>query len=347
MKRTLLALFFLLAACATGPTPIEDARKRFDEGRSDEALAVLQKASRENPQDNYLRVEYHRMRDVVVAQWLAQAEALRQSARFDAAETLYRRVLSHDQANPRATSGLAQVETDRRHAALAAQAEQLVRAGKFREAQDVLRPVLTENPQQKDARRLQRVIDDKLVPPVIVSAALKPASTKPISIELRDVTLRNIFETLQRATGINFIFDRDVRSDQRTTILLRDASIEDAIRMVLLTSSLEQKVLNDNTVFIFPNTPQKLREYQELVVKGFYLANADVKQTANMIRTLVKTRDIFIDEKINLLVIKDTPAAIRLAERLIAAQDLAEPEVMLEVEVLEVGYSTLTNLGIQ
>jgi general secretion pathway protein D len=100
-------------------------------------------------------------------------------------------------------------------------------------------------------------------------------------------------------------------------------------------------------VFIFPNTPQKLREYQELVVKGFYLANADVKQTANMIRTLVKTRDIFIDEKINLLVIKDTPAAIRLAERLIAAQDLAEPEVMLEVEVLEVGSNWLQQLGIR
>ena len=56
-----------------------------------------------------------------------------------------------------------------------------------------------------------------------------------------------------------------------------------------------------------------------------------------MIRTLVKTRDIFVDEKLNLLVIKDTPNAVRLAERLIAAQDLAEPEVMLEVEVLEIG----------
>ena len=106
--------------------------------------------------------------------------------------------------------------------------------------------------------------------------------------------------------------------------------------MVLLTNQLEQKVVNESTVFVYPNTPQKLREYQELVVKSFYLANADVKQTANMIRTLVKTRDIFIDEKINLLMIKDTPSAIRLAERLIAAQDLAEPEVMLEVEVLEV-----------
>ncbi|MFL6566936.1 MAG: secretin N-terminal domain-containing protein [Burkholderiales bacterium] len=347
MKRIRLAFFLLLAACATGPSPIDDARKRFDEGRSDEALAVLQKASRDVPENSALRTEYYRMRDVVVAQWLSQAEQLRQSQRFDAAETLYRRVLSYDATNPRATAGLAQIETDRRHAGAAAQAEQLVRAGKFREAQDVLRPVLTENPQQKDARRLQRVIDDKLVPPVIVSAALKPASPKPISIELRDVTLRNIFETLQRATGINFIFDRDVRSDQRTTILLRDASIEDAIRMVLLTSSLEQKVLNDNTVFIFPNTPQKLREYQELVVKGFYLANADVKQTANMIRTLVKTRDIFIDEKINLLVIKDTPAAIRLAERLIAAQDLAEPEVMLEVEVIEVASNWLQQLGLR
>jgi general secretion pathway protein D len=321
MKQICLALFFLLAACATGPTPTEDARKKLDEGRSDEALAVLQKASRENPENMALRNEYYRMRDVVTAQWLAQAEALRQTARFDAAEVLYRRVLSHDHVNPRATAGLTQIETDRRHAAAAAQAEQLVRAGKYREAQDVLRPVLTENPQQKDARRLQRTIDEKLVPPVIVSAALKPASSKPISIELRDVTLRNIFETLQRATGINFIFDRDVRSDQRTTILLRDASIEDAIRMVLLTSSLEQKVLNEN--------------------------NADVKQTANMIRTLVKTRDIFIDEKINLLVIKDTPAAIRLAERLIAAQDLAEPEVMLEVEVIEVATNWLQQLGLQ
>src|SRR5205085_2937134 len=158
---------------------------------------------------------------------------------------------------------------------------------------------------------------------------------------------RNVFEVLQRASGINFVFDRDVRTDQRTSIALRDATIEEAIRMAMLTNSLENKVLSENTVFVYPNTPQKQREYQELVVKGFYLSNADVKQTANMIRTLVKTRDIFIDEKINLLVLKDTPAAIQLAQRLIAAQDLAEPEVMLEVEVMEVNRNKLLELGIK
>jgi len=342
-----LCLAAAVAGCAIAPTPVEQARKHFSDGSGEEALAVLQKATQADPQDQVARAEYFRMRELVVAQWLAQAEAVRQAGRLDVAETLYRRVRVHDPANSRAEGGLAQIEADRRHAAAVVSADQLVRAGRFREAQDMLRPVLTENPQQRDARRLQRLIDDKLVTPAIVSAQLKPASLKPISLELRDVTLRNVFETLQRATGINFIFDRDVRTDQRTTILLRDASIEEAIRMVLLTSSLEQKVLSGNAVFIFPNTPQKLREYQELVVKGFYLANADVKQTANMIRTLVKTRDIFIDEKINLLVIKDTPAAIRLAERLIAAQDLAEPEVILEVEVLEIGSSRLLELGIR
>jgi general secretion pathway protein D len=347
MRKTLFLAVLLLAACSSTPNPLDDSRKRTAEGNGEAALNILAQAMKDDPQNQPLKGEYYRLRDTLNSQWLAQAEMMRAGGQFDVADTLYRRVQAHDPANARASAGLALTEVDRRHRTLTASAEQLVKGGKFREAQDVLRPVLNENPQNREARRLQRAIDDKLVKPVIVSAQLRPTSSKPISIELREVTLRNVFEVLQRASGINFVFDRDVRADQRTTILLRDASIEEAIRMALLTNQLEQKVLNDNTVFVYPNTPQKLREYQELVVKGFYLANADVKQTANMIRTMVKTRDIFIDEKINLLVLKDTPAAIRLAERLIAAQDLAEPEVMLEVEVLEVGANKMVQLGIR
>ena len=113
------------------------------------------------------------------------------------------------------------------------------------------------------------------------------------------------------------------------------------MRFVLVTSQLERRVLNPNTVLIYPNTPAKTQAYRELTVKSFYLANADVKQTANMVRSLVKTRDLFVDEKLNLLVIRDTPEAVRMAEKLIANQDLGEAEVMLEVEVLEVGHNQL------
>ncbi|MDH4323279.1 MAG: hypothetical protein OEW90_03985 [Betaproteobacteria bacterium] len=347
MNARIAVCCLMLAACAALPTSVEEARKRFGEGRGEEALALLQSAAREDPQNAAVRGEYFRLRDLLVAQWLAQAEVLRGAGQLDAAEAFLRRVQVHDAANARAANGLVQLATDRRDREVIAAAEQLAKSGRLHEAQDLLRPVLAGNPQQRDARRLQRAIDDKLVKPVIVSAELKPATARPVSLELRDVTVRNVFEVLQRATGVSFVYDRDVRTDQRTSITLREASVEEAIRMVLLTNQLEQKVLNETTVFVFPNTPQKLREYQELVVKGFYLANADVKQTANMIRTLVKTRDIFIDEKIGLLVIKDTPAAIRLAERLIAAQDLAEPEVVLEVEVLEIGRDFLRELGIQ
>lgn len=346
LRCAVLALALALAACAT-TTALDEARRHFAEGRGEEALALLEQASKERPADTALRSEYFRMRELLVGQWLVQAEALRTAGQFEQAEGLYRRVQHQDAANPRAAAGLEQVATDRRHRALVSEADELVKAGKYREAQQVLRPVLAENPQQRDARRLQRAIDDKLVPPVSVAAQLKPATSKPISLELREVTVRNVFEVLQRASGLNFMFDRDVRTDQRTSLSLRNASVEDALRLILLTNQLDQKVINETTVFVYPNTPQKQREYQELVVKGFYLANADVKQTANMIRTLVKTRDIFIEERIGLLVIKDTPSAIRLVERLIAAQDLAEPEVMLEVEVLEIARNRLLELGLR
>jgi general secretion pathway protein D len=347
MKAAIVMVSMLaLAACATTPTAIDEARTHFEKGRGEEALALLERSAKENPQDHAMRAEYFRMRALVAAQWLSQAETLRAAAQFDNAEVLYRRVLQHDPANARATAGLEQVAADRRHRELVAAAEKLAKAKRYREAEDVLRPVLVENPQQRDARRLQRLIDERLAKPGLAAIRLA-APAKPISLELREVTVRNVFDVLSRATGVSFVFDRDVRTDQRTSIVVRDASIEEVIRVILLSNQLEQKILNERTVFVYPNTPQKLREHQELVVKAFYLANADVKQTANMIRTLVKTRDIFIDEKINLLVLKDTPHAIQLAERLIAAQDLAEPEVMLEVEVLEVGRNRLLELGLR
>lgn len=342
----LILTCILLTGCATDST-LKQAREHFDAGRGEQALAVLEKAAREAPDNHAYRTEYFGKRDVLVAQWLSQAETLRLSAQFEPAEGLYRRVQKYDPQNPRARAGLTQIEADQRHRVLIANAEKLIKEGKYNEAQDVLRPVLVENANQREARRVQRQIEEKTVKPAVVAPRLKTSTTKPILLELRDVPVRAVFDVIARTAGINIVFDKDVRADQRTSIAVRDATVEELIRLVLVTNQLEQKLINETTILVFPNTPQKLREYQELVVKSFYLANADVKQTANMIRALVKTRDVFIDEKLNLLIIKDTPNAIRLAERLIAAQDLAEPEVVLDVEVLEIGYSRLLELGLR
>jgi general secretion pathway protein D len=340
-----LAACALVSACANDAL-IKDTRQMVSEGRAEEALASLETAMREDPRDSVLRQEYARQREYAVAQWLVRAESLRATGQLDAADEFYRKVLKYDTANARASQGLAQTETDRRHRALVAEAERLFKAERYRDARDVLAPVLTENPFQREARQLQRLIDEKTTKPVAL-LQLRSSVTKPVSLELKDVPLRTVFDVIARAGNLNFLFDKDVRADQRTTIVVRDAQVEDVIKLILATNQLEQKVLNETTALIYPNTPQKLREYQDLVVRTFYLANADARQTANLIRTILKTRDIFVDEKLNLLVMKDTPNAVRLAEKLIAAQDIAEPEVMLQVEVLEIGYNKLLEIGAQ
>jgi general secretion pathway protein D len=176
---------------------------------------------------------------------------------------------------------------------------------------------------------------------------LKTGFKQPITLEFRDTGLKSVFEIMARTAGINFIFDKDVKQDTKTTVFLRNTYIEDVFKLLLMTNQLTHKVLNENSVLIYPNTPAKQKEYQELMVRSFYVTNVDVKQMVAMVKGLVKTKDIHVDEQLNLFIMKDTRDAIRLVERLVTLNDLADPEVMLEVEVLEIGRNKLLNLGIQ
>ncbi len=346
LRLVLAAGLLSLTACATNPA-IKEARDHIDAGRRDTALDVLNKARLANPDNIAYRSEYFRQRELATSQWLNQADTLRVTGQYDAAAMMYQRVQQYDAQNARAQAGLAEIEAEKRSRGVIANAEKLIRENKFSEARDVLRPILNENPNHRDARRLQREIDEKTLKPAVATPQIKTTSSKPITIELREVTLRSVFDVIGQSTGLSFIFDKDIRADTRTSIAVRNATPEELINLVTASNQLAQKLVNETTMLVYPNTPQKQREYQELVIRTFYLANADVKQTANMIRTLVKTRDIFIDEKLNMLVIKDTPNAIRMAEKLVQAQDLSDPEVMLEVEVLEIASSRIQELGIK
>jgi general secretion pathway protein D len=341
-----LAALILCAACSTDPT-LTQSRELLDRGRGEEALTLLQRAARENPENRNYRSTYIREREMLFTQWLAQADLLLTSNAFEPAAILYRQVLHFQPAEPRATLGLNRIDAEQHHRAQIHKAEDLIKTRKDTEAQGLLSEVLAEDPRQRDARRLLRQIEERLAKSALVETKLKSASSKKLSLELRDVDLRTVFEVLSRATGITFLFDKDVRTDNRTTVIVRDALVEDAIRLIAATNQLDYKVVNEATAIIYPNTQQKLREYQDQIVKSFYISNADVRQTANMLRTILKTRDVFVDEKKSLLVMKDTPNAVRNAERLIAAQDLADPEVMLDVEVLEISYNRLLNLGLK
>jgi general secretion pathway protein D len=107
-----------------------------------------------------------------------------------------------------------------------------------------------------------------------------------------------------------------------------------------------KKALSENTALVFPSNQQKLKDYQDLKIRSFYLNNTNAKQVSGMLKSMLKTKDIFIDERINMLVMRDTPEAVRIAEKLVMAVDIADSEVMLDIEVLEVSRSRIQELGI-
>ncbi|MBC8007799.1 MAG: general secretion pathway protein GspD [Prolixibacteraceae bacterium] len=347
---SLLAL--TLGGCATDSGFASDpafatGKLMIEQGRVEEGLEQVRAASKSRPDNVEYRTFYARSRETYINQLLSSADKQRSLGKFEDAAAFYQRVLIMDAGNIRGQSGLTSVQTEQRHLRMIAEAATMAEAGDSDAALMHLRPVLAENPAQRDAKSLLRKIEETQMKTAASSTVLKSSLRKPVTLEFRDAPLKSVFEVLSRTSGINFVFDRDVRPDLRSTIYVRNIRIEDAVRFLLTTNQLEQKVLSDNTILVYPNLPNKQKDYLELMVKSFYLTNADVKQTLNLVKTVVKTRDVFIDEKLNLLIMRDTPDAIRLAEKLIAAQDLAEPEVMLDVEVLEISRNRLTELGIR
>lgn len=338
-------LAMALAGCA-GQTAFREGNALLAQDQLEAGLLKYQQAVKAEPGNAEYRKAYLQARDRATQRLIAEAERQLADGQPELAEPVLRRVLALDPANERARAGLRAIERAQRHDKLLAAADEHAARGEYELARQKLNLVLTEAPGNDKARTRLREATEKLAAPAAESGLAK-SYKQPITIEFRDAPLKQVFEVISRRSNLNFVFDKDVKTDQRTTVLLRNSTVESAIYFLLLTNQLEQQVMDANTILIYPNTAAKQKEYQEMTVKTFYLANADAKQVANTLKTILKTRDVVIDEKLNLVIVRDNPEAIRLAERLIATQDMPESEVMLEVEILEVKRSSLMNLGVQ
>ncbi|CAM4127877.1 secretin N-terminal domain-containing protein [Roseateles saccharophilus] len=339
-----IALVLLLAACASHPA-LREAEVLARQGEHESAWRLLRDAAAASPQDEALRSARQREAELGLLSLAAQAENARAAGQLEAAADLLLRMEAIDPLAPRTRALQLALGRARRHEALLTQAEHQLQAGQRDAAREAVAQVLAEDPGQPRAQALQQKLRRAFAPP-LAAPTLAAAYQKPVSLEFRDAPLRTVFEALSRGAGVNFVFDKDVKADARVSVYLKDVSVDEAMRIVLSTQQLERKLLNDNSVLIYPNTQQKQREHQELVTRSFYLNNADVKQAQALVRMMAKTRDVFIDERLNLLVARDTPEVIAMIEQLVAGLDLPEPEVMLDVEVLELGTDRSAEAGL-
>ena len=344
----IVLLPIIFASCATYTTrnrAFLEGQQMIAQGQLDAGLKKLEQAAYEEPDNKEIRTVLSRQREAIISQIISEAENARSVGDLDTAALKFRHVLEINANNERAKTGLEALNLERHQQSIINQARESLARNDVEGAETAVRAVLQENPIHADARQLIKEINERIVRTEDPGLELITAFNKPITMEFRDASLKSIFELISRAAGINFVFDKNVQQESKTSIFVRDNKIEDVLKLLLMTNQLAYKILNDNSLLIYPDTPAKQKEYQELVVRSFHVVNTDVKQMVAMIRGLVKAKDVYVNEKLNLFVMRDTLEAIRLVERLVAVNDFPDPEVMLDVEVLEINRNNLTQLG--
>lgn len=323
----------------------DDGKKLLELGQIEDGIAKLEQARREKPENQEIQAVSARLRDEAITKLLYEAENIRFGGDLARAEQAYQRILNLYPYNERAREGIELIILERQHIAKVDTARALLERGEVSQAETLVRAVLQENPQQSHARQLISEINLRLSRPEVTDLVLESAFKKAVTMEFKDTDLKSVFELMSRTAGINFVFDKDIRQDSKISIFVRHNTIEDILKLILTTNQLAYKVLNNNSLLLYPNTPAKQKDYQELVVKSFQITHTDVKQMVAMVRGIVKAKDIYVNEQLNLFIMRDTLEAIRLTERLVSLNDYAEPEVMLEVTILDITRTNKFLLG--
>ena len=175
---------------------------------------------------------------------------------------------------------------------------------------------------------------------------LPPDLKLPSSLTFRDASTRDVYTALARFANINIVFDSQFR-DQPVTIDLQNSTLQDALLSLSSATRSFYRVTSQRTITVIPDTPAKRQEYEEEIVRTFYLSNADVKETLDLLRIVIDNRRLAPITATNALSIKDTPERVDAAARLIAAIDKARPEVIIDVELLEIDRTRLREYGVQ
>jgi general secretion pathway protein D len=168
----------------------------------------------------------------------------------------------------------------------------------------------------------------------------------PASLVFRDASSRDVITALARFAGVNVVFDPAFR-EQPVSIDFTNALFADALESVTSSTHTFYKVTAPRTVTVVPDTPAKRREYEDEIVRTFYLSNADLKETIDLLRIVIDARRIAGVPATNAITIKDTPERVAAAARVISAIDKARPEVVIDVELLEVDRTRLKEYGLQ
>ncbi len=308
------------AGCPKGKEDYSAAKKALDVQNYDEAVDYYLKASKADPHNANYKIGLNQARFMAGQQHIHQGYKMRDKGDLQGAVSEFQRAIVYDPSSIVADQELKRtidMLTEKSRAAASEQTtEDVASSGQ---------PVMASQP-----------------------AELKPLSRAPINLKMSN-DAKIVYETIGKLAGLTVIYDPDLQA-KRISTELNNVTLEQALDIVSLESKSFWKPVTENIIMIVPDTAQKRRDYEEQVVRTFYLSNVAIAQDLTEITTgLRQLLDLKRIQQVNAqsaIIIRDTPDKIALAEKIIRDIDKAKPEVILQVQVLEARTDRLRDLGI-
>ena len=321
-SRTAFLAVVIIAAVSLGLTGCSTATKTGNEGDDafknqnwDAAVYHYLQALAEDPDNVEYKMQLAFARQKAAQKHFQNGLAMRKLGRLLAARNELQMAVQLDPSNQYAEQLLADVNE-----------EMTILA-----APDGLRQLEEMKRQAREA---------KVKPPM-----LNPRSTEPITLNFpKPKPVKEIYEAIGKAYGFNVLFDPKLKDD-RLAIELNELTAEQSLEMVMQAAGHFYKVLDEHSIIIAEDSPQNRREYEDLVIKTFFLSNADVKEIDKLLRSLIEARRLSTNEQLNAITLRDTADKVAIAEKLIRVNDKAKAEVLIDVEILIMASTKNSTIG--
>src|SRR6266404_5354135 len=175
---------------------------------------------------------------------------------------------------------------------------------------------------------------------------LEPSSDRPINLNFpQPKPIKQIYQSLASAAGINVIFDPQLKDDN-VSIVLNNIDFQKALETLLRQENHFYKVIDDHTMLIAADNPQNRKTYEDLVIRTFFLSNGDVTEVSNALRSLLQTTRISINKAENSITLRDTADKVAIAEKIIEQNDKQLAEVIVDVELLQIDVNKTQDIGL-
>ncbi len=343
----LLILFMstavLFQGCVSGNVNQRKAEQFFDDNNFDAAVEHYNKALQEDPEDLDLNLRLKNAKQQASLQHMKKAEEFISRKYFREAIEELQISIAFYSSNHRAIELVDKVKTMKESFHYTNKGKMQIKTGNFEKAKKYFQKAVELDPENKEA--LSALEKFKKDPSLQPEYRLKLRSNAPISLKFKKTPILNVFEILSKISGINFIFDKDLK-ETKVTLFMTDVKFDRFLDVLLKTNSLRTKLINEKTMLVYPDTPAKAKEYDDLYVKTFYLSYLKAKNAVAILTKIMKTKNITANEKLNAVTIRGQKETVAMAARILEANDRTPSEVVLNVEIMEVKRTKEKELGL-